>query len=52
MRLALRALSGDDEKLRGTALEYLEQVLPTDVKSPLFPFLAAPEPGARATVKS
>lgn len=51
MRLALRALSGEDEKLRGTALEYLEQVLPSDVKGPLWPFLAASE-HARVTVKS
>jgi AAA family ATP:ADP antiporter len=43
MRLALRALSGDDETLRGTALEYLEQVLPADLKAPLWPFLAQPE---------
>jgi len=43
MRLALRALAGDDEARRGTALEYLEQVLPADVKTSLWPFLAASE---------
>jgi hypothetical protein len=53
MRLALRALSGEDEHLRGTALEYLEQVLPVDVKNPLWPFLAVPEHApTRTTVKS
>ena len=33
MRRALTALSGDDENLRGTALEYLDEVLPSDVKA-------------------
>jgi hypothetical protein len=41
MRLALQALSGDDDILRGTALEYLEQVLPPDVKGSLWPFVTA-----------
>jgi ATP:ADP antiporter, AAA family len=39
MRLALQALSGTDDRLRGTALEYLEQVLPADVKGSLWPFV-------------
>jgi len=52
MRLALRALSGNDEILRGTALEYLEQVLPADVRSSLWPFLAAPEHRQGPAVKS
>jgi hypothetical protein len=34
-RLAARALRGEDEKLRGTALEYLDNVLPEPVRSAL-----------------
>jgi AAA family ATP:ADP antiporter len=34
-RLAARALMGEDEKLRGTALEYLDNVLPEPVRSAL-----------------
>jgi hypothetical protein len=43
MRLALTALSGDDENLRGTALEYLDEVLPGDVKAALWPYLSPPK---------
>jgi ATP:ADP antiporter, AAA family len=39
VRLALIALSGDDENLRGTALEYLDEVLPSDVKAALWPYV-------------
>jgi hypothetical protein len=42
MRLALTALSGNDENLRGTALEYLDEVLPGDVKAALWPFVTPP----------
>jgi ATP/ADP translocase len=44
--LALRALDGTDEKLRGTALEYLENVIPGEVRSLLWPHLRdhRPEP--------
>lgn len=42
MRLALTALSGDDENLRGTALEYLDEVLPSDVKAALWPYVTPP----------
>ncbi len=41
LRLALYALSGDDRQLRGTALEYLENVLPDDIRDALFPMLDA-----------
>lgn len=37
--LSLRALSSDDEGLRGTALEYLENVLPEEVHLRLLPYL-------------
>jgi hypothetical protein len=43
MRLALIALSGDDENLRGTALEYLDEVLPNDVKAALWPYVSPPK---------
>jgi len=45
--LAHRALSGSDAKLRGTALEYLENVLPDDVRSELYELIRA-EPVAVA----
>lgn len=35
-RLARSALAGQDPKLRGTALEYLDNVLPASIKAPLF----------------
>src|SRR5262249_6296684 len=37
VRIAFRALHTDDRALRGTAVEYLEQVLPADVRDKLFP---------------
>lgn len=39
LQLALRALRGTDRGLRGTALEYLENVLPEDLRKELSPFL-------------
>ena len=39
LRIALAALSTDDLALHGTALEYLESVLPPRVRTPLWPFL-------------
>jgi hypothetical protein len=39
LRLAYRALLTDDPYLRGTALEYLESVLPESIRVPLWPFL-------------
>ena len=39
LRLALQAVSTLDPALRGTALEYLESVLPEQVRVPLWPFL-------------
>jgi hypothetical protein len=40
--LSLRALSSGDETLRGTALEYLDNVLPEEVREPLWPRLTEP----------
>jgi hypothetical protein len=39
-RLARLALDSDDTTLRGTALEYLDNVLPASIKTPLFDQLA------------
>ncbi len=41
LELSLRALWGDDEKLRGTALEYLEQVIPEPIRTGVWPYLHA-----------
>jgi ATP:ADP antiporter, AAA family len=43
LRMSLRALRGEDARLRGTALEYLENVLPDSVRRPLWPLLPAAE---------
>ena len=39
LQIALRGLYVEDQNLRGTALEYLESVLPPVVREPLWPFL-------------
>jgi hypothetical protein len=39
LRIAFRALDTSDDKLRGTALEYLENVLPPEVRDALWPYL-------------
>ena len=39
LRIAYRGLQTTDKSLRGTALEYLESVLPSEVCKPLWPFL-------------
>lgn len=39
LRIAYRGLHTTDKNLRGTALEYLESVLPPDIRARLWPFL-------------
>ena len=39
LRIALHAVQTDDPALRGTALEYLESILPADVRAQLWPLL-------------
>jgi AAA family ATP:ADP antiporter len=39
LQIAYRGLHTDDSTLRGTALEYLEGVLPPDIRERLWPFL-------------
>jgi AAA family ATP:ADP antiporter len=41
-RLAWSALDSSDHKLRGTALEYLDNVLPSGIKAPLFALIPDP----------
>jgi len=39
LHLSLKALNSNDTTLRGTALEYLENVLPDDIRKKLWPYL-------------
>jgi AAA family ATP:ADP antiporter len=39
LQLSFQALHTDDEMLRGTALEYLESILPAPIRDRLWPFL-------------
>jgi hypothetical protein len=47
LQIAFRGLHTDDVNLRGTALEYLEGVLPPNIREPLWPFLEDRRPAAR-----
>src|SRR6185436_9753518 len=55
LRIALHAVQTDDPELRGTALEYLESILPPDVRAQLWPLLEgdldAPPPAPRTTAE-
>ena len=46
--MAFRALYHDDETYRGTALEYLDTVLPSEIREILWPHLGAAAPLAPA----
>jgi hypothetical protein len=48
LRISFRALHTDDEMLRGTALEYLESILPPPVRERLWPLLDDKRPTYRA----
>jgi hypothetical protein len=50
LQIAFRGLHADDEHLRGTALEYLESILPVAIRDPLWPFLEDHRPAGR-TIK-
>ncbi len=39
LQIAFRSLHSQNSRLRGTALEYLEGVLPTELRERLWPFL-------------
>jgi hypothetical protein len=47
LQIAYRGLHTDQQGLRGTALEYLEGVLPPIVRARLWPFLDDPRPASR-----
>jgi ATP:ADP antiporter, AAA family len=47
VQIAYRAMRSQDRALRGTALEYLENVLPDDMRAALLPHLDAPRPAPR-----
>ena len=47
LQIAYRGLHTDDPKLRGTALEYLEGVLPQDLSQRLWPFLGREQQASR-----
>jgi AAA family ATP:ADP antiporter len=48
LQIALRGLHAGDEHLRGTALEYLESILPAAIRESLWPFLEDRRPPARS----
>jgi hypothetical protein len=48
LQIAFRGLQTDDQNLRGTALEYLEGVLPPDIRGRLWPYLEDQRASVRA----
>jgi hypothetical protein len=48
LQIAFRSLQTDDRQLRGTALEYLDGILPPAIRERLWPFLEA-APARRST---
>jgi len=52
LQIAYRGLHTDDPKLRGTALEYLEGVLPQDLSQRLWPFLGRDQQPATRDVRA
>jgi AAA family ATP:ADP antiporter len=49
LQIAFRSFHTEDRHLQGTALEYLESVLPPAVRQPLWPYLEDRRPEARPT---
>ena len=49
LRIAFRGLHTDDPLLRGTALEYLENALPPEIRKPLWPYLEDNRPKRSGT---
>jgi ATP:ADP antiporter, AAA family len=47
LQLAFRSLHTEDQYLQGTALEYLESVLPPPIRQPLWPYLEDRRPARR-----
>jgi hypothetical protein len=51
LQIAFRGLQTDDQNLRGTALEYLEGVLPPDIRGRLWPYLEDQRASARTATR-
>jgi hypothetical protein len=51
LQIAFRGLQTDDQNLRGTALEYLEGVLPPDIRGRLWPYLEDQRASARTAAR-
>ena len=49
LQIAFRSLHTDDRYLQGTALEYIESVLPPSVRQPLWPYLEDSRSASRLT---
>jgi len=52
LQIAFRGLHTDDPLLHGTALEYLESILPPEIRKPLWPFLEDKRPKRTGTTRS
>jgi AAA family ATP:ADP antiporter len=52
IELSRRALSTSDSKLRGTALEYLEHVVPEPIRAGIWPYLQAGRPPRPVAVRA
>jgi predicted MFS family arabinose efflux permease len=48
MDICYNALQAEDPGIRGTALEYLENQLPSNVRQPLWPLIAADRPATKS----
>jgi len=51
LMISFRSLYTDDQNLQGTALEYLEGVLPPPIRDRLWPFLEDRRPAARSSAR-
>ena len=51
MQIALRGLESSDQHLRGTALEYLDSVLPSEIRNSLWTYLTR-EPSEHRPTRS
>jgi hypothetical protein len=51
MRIAFHGLHATDQNLRGTALDYLDSVVPPAIKKPLWPFLEDRRPTANRAAR-
>jgi len=51
LQIAFRSLHAEDPRLRGTALDYLEEVLPARIRQELWPFLVQARPADAAATQ-